>query len=91
MSIYVGIKPVRAEKMNEAEFAESKGLTWPKHKIADLGYKVIYDNGYESWSPKEVFEKFYFKIEDLSKLHMLDIVNFCKNVPSKKYGSICGG
>lgn len=31
------------------------------HKAGDEGYKVIYEDGYESWSPKDVFEKHYKK------------------------------
>ena len=27
------------------------------------GYKVVYEDGYESWSPKDVFEKAY-KVAD---------------------------
>ena len=29
------------------------------HKAGDPGYKVIYPDGYESWSPKDVFEEAY--------------------------------
>lgn len=45
MKFYVGIKKVQAEPMT---------------KDGVEGYKVIYENGYESWSPKDVFEKSYF-------------------------------
>lgn len=45
MKFYVGIKMVQAEPMKKDEVE---------------GYKVIYENGYESWSPKDVFEKAYF-------------------------------
>lgn len=42
---YVGVKIVKAE------LAEKDG---------EPGYNIIYDGGYISWSPKEVFEKYYF-------------------------------
>ena len=32
-------------------------------KVGDDGYKVVYEDGYESWSPKDVFEKGYILIE----------------------------
>ena len=30
------------------------------------GYKVVYEDGYTSWSPKDVFEKAYRKIDGLT-------------------------
>ena len=33
-----------------------------KHKTGDPGYKVLYPDGYESWSPKDVFEKAYLPL-----------------------------
>lgn len=33
-------------------------------KDGQAGYKVVYPDGYESWSPKKVFEKFYFPLDD---------------------------
>ncbi len=41
---YIGTKKLQAEPM------EKDGLE---------GYKVIYPDGYESWSPKEIFENTY--------------------------------
>ena len=34
-----------------------------KHKPQVGGYYVVYEGGYESWSPADVFEKGYTKIE----------------------------
>lgn len=45
MKCYVGVKMVQAE---------------PMEKDGKEGYKVVYPDGYESWSPKEVFEEAYF-------------------------------
>ena len=45
MKQYIGTKMVHAEPM------DSKG--------GKEGYKVVYSDGYESWSPKEVFEEAY--------------------------------
>lgn len=28
-------------------------------EVTEKGYKVVYEDGYESWSPKDVFEKAY--------------------------------
>ena len=35
------------------------------------GYKVVYEDGYTSWSPKDVFEKAYRKVGDYSSI-MID-------------------
>ena len=44
MKNYIGVKIVKAE----LEVKDGK-----------LGYKVVYPDGYVSWSPQEVFEKAY--------------------------------
>jgi len=46
MKKYIGVKQISAE---------------PQVKDRQEGYKVIYEDGYESWSPKEVFEKAYIE------------------------------
>lgn len=32
-----------------------------------VGYKVVYEDGYESWSPKEVFEQAYLPLGDITR------------------------
>lgn len=51
MKSYIGIKAIEAE---------------PQVKDEKDGYKVVYENGYTSWSPKDVFEKAYHKNGELS-------------------------
>ena len=61
MKQYIGTKII------EAAPAIRKGgkvydLTWPIPKSMEpeeLGYRVRYPDGYESWSPKDVFEEAY--------------------------------
>lgn len=54
MEKYIGIKIVKAE---------------PMKKDGKIGYKVVYKvvykDGYESWSPKEVFEEAYKPLKEL--------------------------
>ena len=68
MERYIGTKIIAAEPMSEAEFAQvvrplgtiridSQGNSRP-------GYKVVYEDGYTSWSPQEVFERAYRRITD---------------------------
>lgn len=45
MRHYIGVKHIQAE---------------PMEKDGKAGYKVVYSDGYESWSPKEVFEEAYY-------------------------------
>lgn len=69
----VGINVVDAEPMNKGVFNESQG--WPalEEYFKEAGYKVIYDDGYISWCPKEIFESRYRTIFDMAypmALHM---------------------
>lgn len=65
MKKYIGTKQIEAEPM-------TRGDAWGKYLLRekpstenfdDEGYHVRYEYGYESWSPKDVFEKAY-KVAD---------------------------
>ena len=45
---YIGVKIVKAE---------------PQEKDGKAGYKVVYPDGYVSWSPKDAFEKAYRELD----------------------------
>jgi len=61
MKTYIGTKIIRAE---------------PKESGAQKGYRVVYEDGYESWSPKDVFEAAYVEMRDVSSLepHQVRVV-----------------
>lgn len=60
MKQYIGSKIVNAEPMRRSAWHESKGWPIPMEEGWDgEGYKVRYAEGYESWSPREAFEKAY--------------------------------
>ena len=62
MKTYIGVKRIQAE---------------PMERNGKPGYKVVYEpNGYESWSPKEAFERSYLQIERPDKLTPRDIERF---------------
>lgn len=62
MKTYIGVKRI------QAELQERNGKP---------GYRVIYEpDGYESWSPKDVFEAAYLPIKEHNKLTVDDINNF---------------
>lgn len=46
MNYYIGVKQVQAE---------------PQVRDGREGYRVVYPDGYESWSPKETFEEAYMQ------------------------------
>lgn len=55
MERYIGTKIIEAEPMSRAHGDNSED-----------GYKVRYPDGYESWSPKDVFEEAYRKASGVS-------------------------
>jgi hypothetical protein len=70
---YVGVKRVTA---------------WPQEKDGKAGYAVKYEDGYISWSPADVFERSYFRLNDDSgsSLTEFDITRFFESVESIKMG-----
>ena len=63
MQTYIGVKCIKAE---------------PMQKDGVDGYKVVYPDGYESWSPKDAFEKAYLAIEQEDRLTSNDIDDFLR-------------
>lgn len=69
MERYIGTKIVLAEPMDAAAFvltvrALPGVITIESNGRGPEGYKVMYEDGYTSWSPKEVFERAYRRITD---------------------------
>lgn len=67
MKKYLGVKVINAEKCwgldNKCVDANSE------HCGREVdGYKVVYEDGYESWSPKDVFEKAYKEVGNYNSL-----------------------
>lgn len=68
MKTYIGTKIINAKPMNRGEYNSYRGWEIPSDENPeDEGYLVKYDNSYESWSPKEVFEGAYREITDAEK------------------------
>lgn len=64
MKKFIGTKQVSAEAMTLGEFIKKTGrnpyANDPElHGNNEKGYIVEYEDGYKSWSPKDVFEKAY--------------------------------
>lgn len=61
MKHYVGVKIIQAEPMTHEEYCKRRNQTCALRADGQPieGYRVFYPDGYESWSPKGVFEKAY--------------------------------
>lgn len=64
MKKYIGKKQIQAEPMIKGDaFMEnllrSDNIPTTEEEKQEPGYKVVYEDGYVSWSPAETFEKAY--------------------------------
>jgi hypothetical protein len=76
MKNYIGTKKISAEPCTRGEHSISKGF--PKvinGNAEDEGYKVIYEDGYESWIPKDVFEKTYVLADTFLLIEAHELTN----------------
>ena len=67
MKQYIGTKIIQAEpayRVDGKVFVKAN-IVPCGYKIED-GYKVVYSDGYESWSPKDVFEAAYRATDGMS-------------------------
>lgn len=69
MKQYIGTKIVEAEPAYrlDGKVYPASGV-YPKSMNLEDGYRVRYADGYESWSPKDVFERAYLPISINEKL-----------------------
>ena len=58
---YIGTKIIQAEPMESPDSSIDEPAP---------GYKVVYEDGYESWSPREIFERCYREVTDAEKALM---------------------
>lgn len=58
MEQYIGTKIIQAEPAVRGECVKDTSL-YSAFQLAAEGYRVRYPDGYESWSPKDVFEAAY--------------------------------
>lgn len=64
MKTYVGTKVLDATPMTLGAYNEKRGWTIPDNENPEKeGYFVQYSDDYVSWSPKEVFEESYIKLD----------------------------
>lgn len=101
MNKYIGVKLIDAEETiccNKEFFDDmQKAMEYRSEvfnktgKVYDIqqGYKVIYPDGYVSFSPKEAFEAAYFQLnnEKADRITAEDVDNFVKDQVSIKIGT----
>lgn len=72
MKTYIGCKMIEAEpalRINGTVVKqEGDYIDIPPEATVEEGYRVRYPNGYESWSPKDVFERAYIAVDDNKNL-----------------------
>lgn len=67
MEKYIGTKLIEAEPAYRIDghiYVKSQPVPRSMHR--EDGYKVVYPDGYESWSPKDVFEEAYRRTNGMS-------------------------
>ena len=66
MQTYIGTKVIQAERMGKLTFHKTirKFDMTPDN---DAGYRVVYPDGYVSWSPAAIFNASYRVISDSEK------------------------
>ncbi len=61
MEKYIGTKLIEAEPAKRGECYKGHNMLSAEEAARD-GYRVLYSDGYVSWSPKEVFEAAYLPV-----------------------------
>lgn len=64
MKTYIGVKIIQAEPATYGEFHARQGRPVTTMNSDQPGYHVLYPDGYQSWSPREVFEGAYRLVSD---------------------------
>lgn len=76
---YVGTKLVDAEPH---VLTEANG----EHPIGTVGYRVVYEGGYESWSPKAVFEAAYKPCTEMTFSEAISLLGQGKSIARRMWG-----
>lgn len=82
MKEYIGLKKIKAKPMTKADAQLLTGYT---NDTCDReptchGYLVEYEGGYQSWSPKDVFEEAYKEIKEETFIPVMKFFSY-KHLP----------
>jgi len=73
MQRYIGTKIIHAEP-------QDRPTSTGEYEEGNPGYKVVYEDGYVSWSPKEVFEAAYQATDGVSFGFAIEMLRMGKRV-----------
>ena len=77
MKHYIGVKAIKAKPMTHNEYLEHIDSPYQYHCEDDNpGYLVEYPDGYQSWSPKEAFDRSHLELDNPTKISATDIDRF---------------
>lgn len=88
MNKYIGFKTIDAEPMTDMQYEVFKdgGIHNDYGGVEMDGYKVVYQDGYVSWSPKEIFEKSYMQVSDNNTITQDNVDHFIDYYEDTKIG-----
>lgn len=67
MKQYIGTKIIQAKPMSRGDYNRYRGWPIPENENPeDKGYLVKYPDGYESWSPEDVFVEAYRECDNMT-------------------------
>ena len=92
MEKYLGVKLIDAEPEVKIGIAADKN-TLRKLGVETIldGYKVVYEDDYVSWSPKDAFEKAYKRVKlvipekEITLAHQIRVIDEAKELQEKVY------
>lgn len=84
MKKFLGVKQIEAEPLSLGDYNKFRGWQMPENEDPlREGYKVVYSDGYVSWSPKEIFEESYRETTELTFGLAVEALKKCKKVTRK--------
>jgi hypothetical protein len=87
MRKYIGFKLINAKPMSLGEYNMFRGWQIPENEDPNReGYKVVYPDGYVSWSPKEIFESAYMAIGDNNTIIQENVDSFIEDIKVSTFG-----
>ena len=85
MQKYVGTKIIHAEKamrLNGKVYLPEDPIPRTMEPF-EHGYRVVYEDGYTSWSPQDVFEKAYHPFDSLTFGQAIELLKLGENLARK--------
>lgn len=82
----ISVKLVEYSPMTYGDYCQKHNKDFD-NTMTDPGYEITYDTGYQSWCPKDVFDKAYLPITDEKVISTEDVDNFISDSTGKRLGN----